>query len=158
MTNINKWGVGSLKEVRLPDGRVMKREENQFLFMQFGEEVGFFRQVYDDIHFLYQNTMPVTEQELISKWGGHLPVHLQGQNVKCTCGSDGVIMMEGPYRGVAMCKILAMTGFHQTSHTIKDGKLEFNKRVRDNYFMTDAEMRRGAKTDEQVRDEQKDED
>ncbi len=117
---------GKLTQVE-KDGVIIKRE--QFLFALVNEEISFVEQVDDDDHFLYQNLMPVSKMDLITKYNGKLPEHLCGPNLKCTCGSDGVILLDGPHKDKAICRSYITTGYHQTSHTIKDGKMQLNKKA-----------------------------
>lgn len=125
MTNINKYGVGKLKEARLPNGNIVKRED--LLTVLQGEVVGIVTQVNDDDHFLYQAHKVYTLNEVREKFGGLLPLQYQGPAIMCTCGSDGVYFTEGPLLNKAICRHFMMFTRHQTSETIQDNKLILSK-------------------------------
>lgn len=148
MANINKYGVGQLNSVYDPsNGKTYERAE--FLFMKLGEQIVFVHPVYDDLHFLYQRHIPLSEEELIRKYNGIMPKEMMGPNILCTCGSEGVYMLEGPYAGYAICKSVATLDKHQTSFKIKDGRLIVDKKTADNKLMTDAEINKLLKTEEE---------
>ena len=145
---------GQLNTVRNLHGRMVERAD--FLFVMAGENIDMVRVVYDDIHFIYQNHMPITPADVLIKYHGKLPNHLIGAHILCTCGAEAVIMLEGPYAGMAMCKAVATLGKHQTSFEVKDQQLILDKKTKDEHYMGDAEVERGMKSQEQAVDENND--
>jgi len=151
--NINKT-IGQQNSTRNLKGRIVTREE--FLFFQLGEEVTFVPVVYDPDHFLYQNVLPITEMETRIKYLGQLPINKQGAHMMCTCGAEGVVMLEGPYAGMALCKSVAQLGKHQTSFQIKDQHLIVDKKTADEHYMGDSDIAKTIKSEEQAKDEHND--
>lgn len=148
--NINKR-VGQANSTRDLNGRLVERTE--FLFIMLGENVVYVRPVYDPDHFLYQNLIPMTEEEVKIRYGGVLPLNMRGANVMCTCGAEGVLMMEGDYKDMMLCKAVAMLGKHQTSFKIKDGTLYLDKKTADERLMGDSDINKTIKTvDERYED------
>lgn len=147
MPNIIKH-AGQLNKVFDPsNGKTYERSE--LLFMKLGDEITFVHPVYDDIHFIYQRHLPITEDELIRKYGGIMPQEMMGANLMCTCGAEAVYMLEGPYGGLVLCKSVAMFEKHQTSFQIKDRTIILDKQTKDKVLMTDAEMKRLLKVNEE---------
>lgn len=144
--NINKR-VGQANTTRDLNGRLVERAE--FLFIQLGENIIYASPVYDPDHFLYQNVIPITEEEVKIKYGGILPLHLRGANVMCTCGAEGVYMNEGPYANLMLCKAVAMLGKHQTSFEIKDGTLYLDKKTADERLMGDSDIAKTIRTQDE---------
>lgn len=144
--NINKR-IGQANQTRDLHGRLVERTE--FLFIQLGEDIVFVSPVYDPDHFLYQNTVPITEEEVKIKYGGILPIHLRGANVMCTCGAEGVLMMEGPYKDLMLCKAVAILGKHQTSFEIKDGTLYLDKKTADERLMGDSDINKTIRSEDE---------
>lgn len=118
---------GQVNNAILPDGRPIERSE--ILAVLINEQIAVVHPVPDQDHFIYQNTMPVTKADVITKYGGSLPAKMQGPNLMCTCGSDAVIMLDGPYKDMAICRAYIQFGKHQTSFQIKDGKLQLDKKT-----------------------------
>lgn len=155
MSRKNNHGIvkhlGQVNTARNLKGRLVERQD--FLFIKFGEDIIYAPAVYDDIHFLYQNALPVTEADVISKYGGVLPLSQQGANVMCTCGIEGVLMLEGPYKGMMLCKAVAQLGKHQTSFEQKDGRLILDRQTEDRVMMSDTDLNKSIRTEEQAADE-----
>lgn len=107
------------------NGKTIKREDN--LFIVANEALLAVKAVPDQDHFLWQSQMPIPNETVVTKYGGILPESMRGPHVSCTCGSDAVYMLEGEYAGMMICRSYLTTGFHQTSHTIKNGVMELNK-------------------------------
>lgn len=148
--NINKT-VGQLNLVRDLSGRLVERTE--YVYVKFGEDITFVKAFYDPDHFIYQNVMPISEIEVRIKYMGNLPKELQGSNIMCTCGAEGVIATDGELAGMAICKSLATVGKHQTSFKIQNGTLVYDKKTKDDFFLTDSELKKSMKSKEQAADE-----
>lgn len=118
---------GKVNEAELPDGQKVKRAD--LLIMKLGEDIVAVEPVPDDSHFLYQRVMPVSNEDLIMLYGGVMPRKLMGNNGMCSCGSEAVILMEGPYSGKAICRVYAQLGNHQTSFKIVDGVMKVDKQT-----------------------------
>jgi len=144
--NINKR-VGQANQTRDLKGRLVERQE--YVFIQLGENIIFAKTVYDPDHFLYQNTIPITEDEVKIKYGGILPLELRGASVLCTCGAEGVYMLEGPYANLMLCKSVAMLGKHQTSFEIKDNVLHLDKKTADERLMGDSDIAKTMETSDE---------
>lgn len=99
----------------------------------------------DDDHMLYQFQMPVTPEELTTKYGGKLPKSKQGPLVSCSCGSEAVLLIEGPFAGKLICRAYAQFGKHQTSFKMTGGKLELDSRTKDSIYLSDKEILRSMK-------------
>ena len=151
--NINKR-IGQQNQTRDLHGRLVERAE--FLFVMEGEQVTYVNPVYDPDHFLYQNLMPITEEEARMKYLGVLPINMRGAHIMCTCGAEGVVMLEGPYQGFAMCKSMATLGKHQTSFQVKDQHLIVDKKTADEHYMGDSDIAKTIKSQEQAADEHND--
>jgi hypothetical protein len=152
--HINKTPIGQINEVRDLKGRLVERAE--YLYLKVGENITFAKVVYDPDHFIYQNTIPLTEDEVRLKYLGVLPKELQGPNGMCTCGAEAVFMMDGPYANMILCKSVAMVGKHQTSFEVKNGKLTYDKNIQENYFMSDSDIAKTMKSKEETDDEASD--
>jgi hypothetical protein len=129
MPNINKYGVGRLMKAQLPNGKWVERQD-QLLYkttMEINDGITFLRCVPDDDHFLFQVHTPVPESELIGKYGGTLPLYMRGPLIRCTCGADAIVFVDGPYTNWLCCRHFAMFGNHQTSEKIVDGKMILSK-------------------------------
>lgn len=123
--NYNKSGVGRLMKAKLPDGRTVERQSHLF-FLQ-GEELIYAPTIFDDDdHFVFELFPVVLPNQIISQYKGALPKELQGHRIFCTCGSPGVMILGGALDKHLVCQMYLQTGYHQTSHTIKDGVLIFN--------------------------------
>ena len=85
--NINKTKPGQVNTAVDLHGKPVERAE--YLFMKYDDQITFVRAVYDDQHFLYQNTIPVPDEDIVTKYNGKLPENLQGHNILCTCGIEG---------------------------------------------------------------------
>ena len=123
---------GQVNEATLPDGRKVTRE--RYLLIKVGENISLNEQVDDYDHFLYQNLMPISNEDLIGKYGGVVPVHLRGSCILCSCGAEGILMLDGPYANKLICKSYVSLGKHQTSFQIKDGKLIVDKKTQSEYM------------------------
>lgn len=146
--HINKMGVGQLnKAYDKYNGKTYERAE--FLFILKDDKIEMVKPAYDPDHFIYQRHMPQTENEVRTKWLGILPEHLRGPVLMCTCGAQGVVMLDGPYSGLALCKSVAMYGKHQTSFKMRDGELILDRRTADTVMLTDAEMLKNLRTEEE---------
>lgn len=152
--HINKSPVGQVNETRDLKGRIVERAD--IIFLKYGEQIIFAKTVYDPDHFIYQNTLPISDDELRLKYLGQMPKELQGANAMCTCGSDAVYMLEGPYKEMMLCKSVAMLGKHQTSFEVKNGKLILDKKTRDEKLMGDSDIAKTMKSQEQQKDEESD--
>jgi hypothetical protein len=152
--NINKSKLGQVNEARDLKGRLVERVE--ILFLKVGEEITFRKVVYDPDHFIYQNTLPISENEIALKYLGKLPLNMQGPNGMCTCGAEAVLMMEGPYKDMILCKYMAMFGKHQTGFEIKDNKIILDKKTRDEKLMSDSDIAKTMISKEQHKDEESD--
>jgi hypothetical protein len=148
--NINKR-VGQVNQTRNLNGRLVERTD--FLFVMMGEQLTYVQPVYDPDHFIYQNLMPITEDEVRIKYLGVLPKHLRGAHIMCTCGAEAVIALEGDYAGMAVCKSVATLGKHQTSFQIKEGKMVVDKKTQDERYMGDSDIAKTIKSEEQAKDE-----
>lgn len=146
--------LGQQNSTKDLNGRLVERAE--WVFVMMGEEVTFVYTVYDPDHFIYQNILPVTEREAKEKYLGIVPKNLRGAHIMCTCGAEGVVMMEGPYQGMAMCRSLAQLGKHQTSFQVRDRKIMFDKKTEDEHFMGDSDIAKTIKSEEQAKDEHND--
>lgn len=151
--HINKH-VGQANKTVTLNGREVERAE--FLFVKLGEQITFVKAVYDPDHFLYQNHMPITDDDVRMKYLGRIPKEMQGPNVVCTCGAEGVVMLEGPYANMAMCRSLAQFGKHQTSFLVKDNQLVLDKKTADEKLMGDSDLAKTMKSQEQAQDEAND--
>ena len=118
---------GQVNEAFLPDGT--KVERATLVLMKMGENIIPVEPVDDQDHFIYAWKRPISEFELVSKYGGVMPRELMGANACCSCGAEAVVLMDGPYMGKAICRFYAQFGRHQTSMKIKDGKLYIDKRT-----------------------------
>jgi hypothetical protein len=154
MFHINKSPTGQINQVKDLNGRMVERAD--ILFLKYGENIIFAKVVYDPDHFIYQNTIPMTEDEIRLKYLGILPKNLRGPNGMCTCGAEAVYMLEGPYKEMVLCKSVAMLGKHQTSFEVKDGHMILDKKTKDEKFMTDAEIAKTMRSVEQSKDEDSD--
>lgn len=127
MSNINKVAkVGRLMKAKLPDGTIVERQPR--LFFWHGEELLHAPTIFDDDdHFLFELFPVVIPEQIIRDYGGALPSHLQGHRIWCTCGSPGVLILGGTLNNHLVCQSYLQTHYHQTSHTIVDGVLIFNK-------------------------------
>jgi hypothetical protein len=127
MANYNKVSmVGKPKTRKLPNGRVVERIAMGMVMV--GESVTFLPVVDDDSDmYLYQNVRPYTMDEVIEKFKGKLPPHLQGHHILCCCGSPASILHAGQYAGHLICKHLADFGKHMVSENVEDGKLILSK-------------------------------
>lgn len=148
--NINKH-VGQQNQTRNLNGRLVERTE--FLFVMVGETVGFVKPVYDPDHFIYQNLLPISQEEVRTKYLGVLPMHLRGSHIMCTCGAEAIIALDGDYAGLAVCKSVATLGKHQTSFQIKDQHLIVDKKTADEHYMGDSDLAKKIKSEEQSKDE-----
>jgi len=148
--SINKR-VGQQNQARNLNGRLVERTE--FLFVMMGEEVTFVTPVYDPDHFIYQNLMPISEEEVRIKYLGVLPIALRGSHILCTCGAEAVIAIDGDYAGMAVCKSVATLGKHQTSFQIKNQHLIVDKKTQDERYMGDSDIAKTIKSEEQASDE-----
>lgn len=119
---------GQVNEATLPNGKVVTRE--RYLLVMMGEAMSLVAQVDEQDHFLYQNQMPISKEDLLGKYGGVVPMHLRGAHVKCTCGSEAVVLVDGPYSGKAICRAYVQFGKHQTSFQIRDGKMELDAKTK----------------------------
>lgn len=151
--NINKR-VGQVNQTRNLNGRLIERSE--FLFVMMGDQITYVKPIYDPDHFLYQNVMPITEDEVRIKYLGVLPKEMRGANIMCTCGAEGVVALEGDYVGLAICKSVATLGKHQTSFQMKDGKMVVDKRTQDERYLGDSDIAKTLKSEEQAQDEHND--
>lgn len=151
--NINKR-VGQVNQARTLNGKLIERSE--FLFIMMGEQITFVKPVYDPDHFLYQNLMPITEDEVRIKYMGILPRNLQGAHIMCTCGAEGVVALDGDYAGLAVCKSVATLGKHQTSFQIRDGKMVVDRKTQEEHYMGDSDINKTLKSDEQSKDQHSD--
>lgn len=120
--------VGQLKKVVLENGREIER--GQPLFFLHNDELINAKTLPDDDHFVFEMIPLVTQEQLVRDYGGVLPKEMQGERFFCTCGSAAVMFLEGPYKDHLVCRMFVTTGYHQTSHTIKDGVIYFNKDTR----------------------------
>lgn len=125
--NINKYGIGKVKKAR-KNGKIIERTDQVMMMLPNGR-ISFCSVVPDDDHFIYQNQVPMTRDDVILKYNGILPPDKQGPTAMCTCGSDAVLLLEGPYANHVICRTYLVTGFHQTSHKIRNGKLEYNRKT-----------------------------
>jgi len=130
--------VGALTEAKTLSGREIKRDD--YLVGMLGEQMVMLPQVPEQDHFLYQNTLPITQEQLVEKYNGILPKHLRGANVMCTCGSDAVIIINGPYINHWICRAFIQLGKHQTSFKIVDGEIQLDKKTKDERLMGDSDM------------------
>ena len=121
---------GQVNEATLPNGRTVKRAD--LLIMKLGENIVPVEPVPETDHFLYQNVMPISNDDLLLLYGGRVPQKLLGPNVYCSCGAEGVVLVEGPYIGKAICRAYAQFGKHQTSFSIKDGVMKVDKKTESN--------------------------
>lgn len=128
---------GRLIEAYLPDGTKVERQD--LLLVKLGEQIVVMKQVDDDDHFLYQYRVPISTEDLITKYKGKVPLHLQGPNIMCTCGSVGNPLLDGPYANHLMCESMGRFGKHQTSFQMKDGRLILDKQTESNYLADSVE-------------------
>lgn len=139
---------GQVNEAVDLKGKTIKRADFLFVKLTNGE-IGFVPVAYDPDHFIYQNQMPIPEDELITKYHGIVPKKLQGAHGLCTCGAEAVVMLEGPHAGMALCKSVAQLGKHQTSFQIKDNKLILDKKTRDEKLMMDSDIAKTMQSQEE---------
>lgn len=126
---------GQVNKAVTADGKVVERAEWYFVIL--GNEFKAVRAVPDQDHFIYQNLMPITPEE-VGKYGGVTPPHLRGPHLMCTCGSDAQIIVGGEYDGMAMCTFYGKLGIHQTSAKIVDGRIILPKKVESQYIHDDV--------------------
>lgn len=149
MPAILKYGTG--RRESFVDKKGILRERADFLIMKVGENISVYPAVEEYDHFIYQNLLPVSEEELITKYHGKLPKSLVGPNAVCSCGSEAVIMLDGPYANKVICKMVAQTGYHTTGHDTKNRQnAKFNPKVD---LLGDSDILKTMKTQEQIRDE-----
>lgn len=118
---------GQVNEAELPNGQKVKRAD--LLIMKLGENIVAVEPVPEQEHFLYQKTMPVSNEDLITLYGGVMPQKLLGPNAMCSCGAEAVVLVEGPYSGKAICRSYIQFGKHQTSFKIVDGVMKVDKQT-----------------------------
>lgn len=147
--NINKH-IGQLnKAYDKFNGKTYERSD--FVFVLANDQIEMAKIVYDPDHFVYQRHMPLTEFDVKIKYGGILPEHLRGPVLMCTCGAQGVVMIEGPFAGMALCKSVAVYSKHQTSFKVRDGELILDRQTADSVMLTDAELKKNLRTEEEER-------
>lgn len=147
--NITKH-VGQINKVYDPsNGKTYERAE--YLFVLLNEQIQFVKAVYDPDHFIYQRHKPMTELEVKTKYLGILPKEFRGPVIMCTCGAEAVVMLDGPYANMAICKSIVMFQKHQTSFTVRDGQIYLDKKTQDEVMLTDAEIQKNLRTDEEER-------
>lgn len=149
MPSIVKNPVGQVNRATTHKGKTVVRE-NKLIF-KAGEELGLFDVVYDDIHFLYQNLMPISreEYEFYRNHKTGIPVERQGPLIMCTCGSEGVLVLDSKapleWQNKLICKNVVMFGIHQTSMLMSDGKIKLPKKLEQDHLLTDGEVIRTMK-------------
>jgi len=142
--------VGQINKVFDPsNGKTYERTE--FLFVMLNEQIQFIKPVYDPDHFIYQRHLPLTEDEVRIKYLGILPKEFRGPVIMCTCGAEAVVMLDGPFANMAICKSVVMFKKHQTSFSVRDGQIYLDKQTQDEVMLTDAEIQKNLRTDEEER-------
>ena len=126
-------------------------ERTDMLFVILNEQIQFVKPVYDPDHFVYQRHMPLTEAQVKTKYLGILPKEFRGPVIMCTCGAEAVIMLDGPYANMAICKSIVMYEKHQTSFKVSDGQLILDKHTQDNVMLTDAEIQKNLRSNDEER-------
>lgn len=144
--NINKHGVGQVNYVTDHEGKTRYRQD-KLLFM-VGEVIQLIECVYDPDHILYQHRMPISKEEYQnyqrSKTG--IPIERQGPNVMCSCGVEGVLILDpkapAEWQNKILCKSVAQFGIHQTSFKIVNNKATLPKHIEQDKIMTDNDMKK----------------
>lgn len=142
--------VGQLNKAYDPsNGKTYERTD--MLFVMLNENIQYVKPVYDPDHFIYQRHMPLTEEQVKTRYLGVIPKEFRGPVIMCTCGAEGVIMLDGPFKNMAICKSVVMFQKHQTSFKIREGQIFLDKQTEDNVMLTDAEIKKNLRTQEEER-------